>query len=383
MQKYNFYLKISSINRVFFCFFALIMILKKLHLINYKNFASAEFDFNPKINCFIGNNGVGKTNVLDAVYYLSFTKGYFNNIASQHIKHNEDFFVVEGVYTNDNKEFSIHCSLKKGHKKMVKKNGKVYEKLSEHIGAIPLVIISPYDSNLISEGSDTRRKFIDSVISQSNIKYLNHLLKYNKLLAQRNSLLKYFASNHTFDALNLTVYNEQIIPLGEYIYQQRTKFLEDFTPIFKQRYKEISNGSESVAITYKSQLNEANFKDLLQKNLQKDRITQYSTQGIHKDDLVFSIKDFPVKKFGSQGQQKSFLIALKLAQFDFIKKQSGKKPILLLDDIFDKLDNNRVTQLIKLVNDANFGQIFITDTHQERTENIIKKTNQEYQFFNL
>lgn len=383
MQKYNFYLKINSINRVFFCFFAFRMILKKLHLVNYKNFASAEFNFNPKINCFIGNNGVGKTNVLDAIYYLSFTKGYFNNIASQHIKHNEMFFVVEGNYINKDKEFTIHCSLKKGHKKMVKNNGKEYEKLSEHIGTIPLVIISPYDSNLISEGSDTRRKFIDSVISQSKTTYLNSLLKYNKLLAQRNSLLKYFASNHTFDSLNLAVYDEQIIPLGQYIHQKRSEFLKAFTPIFKQRYLEISNGNENVEITYKSQLNETNFAELLQKNRQKDRLTQYSTQGIHKDDLLFNINDFPVKKFGSQGQQKSFLIALKLAQFDFIKKQSGKKPILLLDDIFDKLDDNRVTQLIKLVNDTNFGQIFITDTHQERTENTIKKTNQKYQFFNL
>ena len=383
MQKYNFYLKISSIIRVFFCFFALAMILKNLHLINYKNFAVADFDFNPKINCFIGNNGVGKTNVLEAIYYLSFTKGYFNNIASQHIKHQQDFFVVEGNYQHQEREFSIHCSLKKGLKKMVKKNGKLYEKLSEHIGTIPLVIISPYDSNLISEGSETRRKFMDSVISQSDATYLNNLLKYNKLVQQRNSLLKYFAANHTFDALNLTVYNEQILPLGEFIHQKRNDFLNEFTPIFKQRYFDISNGSESVNIWYKSQLNETPFKDLIQKNIQKDRIAQYTTQGIHKDDLLFSIGEYPVKKFGSQGQQKSFLIALKLAQFDFIKKQSGKKPILLLDDIFDKLDDNRVTELVKLVNNNDFGQLFITDTHQERTENIIKKTKQEYQIFNL
>jgi DNA replication and repair protein RecF len=383
MQKYNFYLKFSSINRLFFCFFALNMILKKIHLINYKNFASAEFNFNTKINCFIGNNGVGKTNVLDAIYYLSFTKGYFNSIASQHIKHNENFFLIEGIYQSNKKEFSVHCSLKKGHKKLVKKNGKAYEKLSEHIGTIPLVIISPYDRNLISEGSETRRKFVDSVMSQSDIQYLNNLLKYNKLIAQRNSLLKYFASNHTFDALNLSVYNEQIIPLGETIHDKRKQFLNEFTPIFKQRYFEISGGNETVDILYKSQLNEYSFSDLIKKNIQKDRITQYSTQGIHKDDLIFTIDNYPVKKFGSQGQQKSFLIALKLAQFDFIKKQSEKKPILLLDDIFDKLDDNRVSQLIELVNNSNFGQIFITDTHQERTENIIKKTNQKYQFFKL
>ena len=224
---------------------------------------------------------------------------------------------------------------------------------------------------------------MDSVISQSDLTYLNNLINYNKLLLQRNSLLKYFAANHTFDALNLSVYNEQIIPLGEYIYQKRKEFLNEFTPIFKQRYLDISNGKESVEITYKSQLNEQNYSDLIQNNIQKDRIAQYSTQGIHKDDLLFTINTYPVKKFGSQGQQKSFLIALKLAQFDFMKRQSGKKPILLLDDIFDKLDDNRVTQLIKLVNNANFGQIFITDTHQERTENILKKTNQEYQFFKL
>ncbi len=359
------------------------MILKKLHLINYKNFAAAEFDFTHKINCFIGNNGVGKTNVLDAIYYLSFTKGYFNSIASQHIKHEQDFFVIEGDYNSDNKDFNIHSSLKKGHKKTIKLNGKLYDKLADHIGKIPLVIISPYDSNLIIEGSETRRKFLDGVIAQADINYLNNLIKYNKLIAQRNSLLKYFAANHTFDALNLSVYNEQLIPIANKIYAKRMEFLKDFTPIFNQRYSEISNGKELVELQYKSQLHQSDFKDLIEKNIQKDRLAQYTTQGIHKDDLIFKINKYPVKKFGSQGQQKSFLIALKLAQFDFIKQQANKKPILLLDDIFDKLDENRVSQLIELVNNDTFGQIFITDTHQERTENILKKNNMDYKIYTL
>ncbi len=359
------------------------MILKKINLINYKNFAIAEFDFNAKINCFTGNNGVGKTNVLEAIYYLSFTKGYFNNIAAQHIKHQQDFFVIEGLYYNDNKDINVHCSLKKGYKKIIKKNGKLYDKLSEHIGTIPLVIISPYDSNLIVEGSDTRRKFIDSVIAQLDNSFLQKLLKYNKLISQRNSLLKYFAANHTFDALNLEVYNEQIIPLGEAIFTKRSVFLEKFIPIFKERYQNISSGIERVDLEYKSQLHNANFKDLLKNNTQKDRILQHTSHGIHKDDLIFKIDEYPIKKYGSQGQQKSFLIALKLAQFDFIKNISGKKPILLLDDIFDKLDESRVSKLIDLVNKDTFGQIFITDTHRNRTENILKKSNQEYHFFEL
>ena len=359
------------------------MYLQKLSLINFKNFDSQIFDFEDKINCFVGNNGVGKTNVLDAIYYLSFAKSYFNPVASQNIKHNEEFFVVDGTYLINDRSENVSCSLKRGHKKVVKKNGKPYEKFSEHIGYLPLVIISPADRDLITEGSDTRRKFIDSVISQSDKSYLQSLLNYNKVLTQRNSMLKYFAANRTFDAVSLLVYNEQLEKYGNAIFEKRKLFLEDFIPIFKKRYEAITNSEEEVNLKFKSQLIDTDFKTLFELNVDKDRVLQYTSVGIHKDDLTFEIDKYPIKKFGSQGQQKSYLIALKLAQFDFIKRQSNLKPILLLDDIFDKLDDLRVQKLIGLVNNDEFGQLFISDTHKERTEEIVKKTNKHYKIFEL
>ena len=359
------------------------MYLKKIALLNYKNFDSVAFEFNAKINCFVGFNGVGKTNALDAIYQLAFTKGYFNSIAVQNIQHDKDFFLIEGTFDLNEKEELISCSIKKGLKKVVKRNGKEYEKLSEHIGLIPLVIISPNDTNLISEGSDVRRKFMDSVIAQSDKVYLQHLIAYNKVLSQRNSLLKYFALNHTFDALNIDIYNKQLIEFGEPIYQKRKEFSKKFEPIFIDRYKHISSENENVNFSYKTNLDINSFEELLISNLEKDRLLQYTSVGIHRDDLLFSIDEFPIKKFGSQGQQKSYLIALKLAEFDFVKSQSKLTPILLLDDIFDKLDENRVAKIIALVNDGNFGQIFISDTHADRTENVIKKTKQPYKMFIL
>jgi len=359
------------------------MILQHISLLNYKNFESISFDFNDKINCFVGNNGVGKTNVLDAIYHLSYGKSYFNPIASQNINHNADFFVVDGAYLKAERNEKIVISLKKNQKKIIKRNGKTYDRFSDHVGFLPLVIISPADNDLISEGSETRRKFLDSIISQSDKNYLTTLIKYNKTLQQRNSLLKYFASNNTFNADTLAVYNEQLSAFGKVVFDIRTAFIADFTPIFIDKYRELSNNNEEVTLSYKSQLNEKKLPELLAENLQKDKILQYTSVGIHKDDLVFGISEYPIKKFGSQGQQKSFLIALKLAQFDFLKQQSGIKPILLLDDIFDKLDEDRVSQLIALVNKDEFGQIFISDTHAERTENIIQKTNKSYQLFKL
>lgn len=359
------------------------MLLKKLSLVNYKNFDSKEFDFDAKINCFVGSNGIGKTNILDAIYHLSFGKSYFNPIASQNIKHGEDFFVVDGLFFKDERDEKIICSLKKGAKKVIKRNGKAYDKFSDHIGFLPLVIISPADRDLILEGSDTRRKFIDGVISQSNKEYLTALLKYNKILLQRNSLLKYFAVNHTFDKTTLSVYNEQLQEYGSIIHKERVAFLNAFIPIFKEQYAAISGGKENVTITYNSKLLEKNLLQLFDESLEKDRAVQYTTVGTHKDDLSFEINDYPVKKFGSQGQQKSFLIALKLAQFNFIKEQAKTTPILLLDDIFDKLDENRVAQIVSLVDDHNFGQIFISDTHADRTENVVKNIHQSYKIFKL
>ncbi len=359
------------------------MILKSLSLINYKNFDSKSLDLNEKINCIVGNNGIGKTNILDAIYHLSFGKSYFNPVATQNIKHGEDFFVINGEYIKNEKPEKVVVSLKRGQKKVIKRNGKPYDKFSEHIGFLPLVIISPADRDLIVEGSDVRRKFIDSVISQSDKTYLSNLLNYNKILAQRNALLKYFALNHTFNPDTIAVYNDQLTQYGTVVFEKRQQFLETFTPIFKTRYKTISNGNEKIGLVYNSHLFEDHLKSLLKQQINKDKALQYTSVGIHKDDLSFNIEGHPIKKFGSQGQQKSFLVALKLAQFDFIKAQSGVNPILLLDDIFDKLDEHRVAQIIKLVGEDSFGQIFISDTHAERTENTVKQAHQSYEVFKL
>jgi len=359
------------------------MILKSITLTNYKSFSAKTVNLDPKINCFIGPNGVGKSNVLDAIYHLSFGKSYFNPISSQNIKHVEDFFAIKGLYRNESKEEVVIINFKKNDKKVIKRNNKKYEKFSDHIGFIPLVIISPSDRNLIAEGSDIRRKFIDSVISQSDKKYLENLINYNKILTQRNSLLKLFFKNKKFDKQTIQVYDSQLESIGEKIHIKRKIFLNDFVPVFKDKYKSISNNNEEVDIKYKTDLEFDKLSVLLQNNLEKDMFLQYTSKGIHKDDLIFNINDYSVKKFGSQGQQKSLLIALKLAQFDFLKSQNKNNPILLLDDIFDKLDKNRVKQIINLVSDDDFGQIFISDTDEERTKESIKEINNTNKIFNL
>ncbi len=359
------------------------MFLSSLALVNFKNFEAHSFEFDAKINCFVGPNGVGKTNVLDAIYQLSFGKSYFNPVALQNIKHGEDFLVIDGRYHKLDQEEQVVLGVKKGQKKTIKRNGKPYDKISDHIGFIPLVIISPSDRDLITEGSETRRKFIDGVIAQGDAQYLRNLLDYQKTLGQRNALLKYFHLNHTFDDETLSIYNEQLSTLGHAIYEKRRLFIETFLPIFAERYRFISQGKERVHIDYKSQLHEEELKDLLVQNSARDRASQYTNYGVHKDDLIFNINGYPIKKFGSQGQQKSLLIALKLAQFDFLKDLSDTAPILLLDDIFDKLDETRVSQIIGLVDQESFGQIFISDTHSERTESVVKSVHQSYKIFNL
>ena len=359
------------------------MHLKQLSLVNYKNFESREFEFDNKINCFVGNNGIGKTNILDAIYHLALGKSYFNPIASQNITHGKDFFLLEGSFEKNGRGEKIVCSLKKGGKRMIKRNGKVYDRLSDHIGLLPLVMISPSDRDLILEGSETRRKFMDGVISQSSPEYLRNLIRYNKVLAQRNSLLKFFALNNTFDSDTLSVYDEQLQLLGTLIFQERILFLEAFVPLFREQYQAISGGNELVNLRYQSTLQDGELLEQLRSNINRDRALQYTSVGIHKDDLRFEISDHPIKKFGSQGQQKSFLISLKFAQFQLIKKQEKTNPILLLDDIFDKLDENRVAHIITLVEDENFGQIFLSDTHPERTENVVRAIHQSYKIFKL
>ena len=359
------------------------MYLKQLSLTQYKNIRSKTFDFNPKINCFVGDNGKGKSNLLDAIYHLAFGKSYFNPIASQNIQLGEDFFVIEGRYEREKREEKIVCSLKKGQKKVMKRNGKVYEKLSDHIGLIPTVIISPADRDLIAEGSSNRRKFMDGVIGQTDALFLQNLIDYNKILSQRNALLKFFALNNTFDPDTLAVYNDQLSQRSTALYEKRKAFMETFIPVFNTRYKDISKGKEQVDLEYESQLHENSHEALLESNLDKDKVLQYTSSGIHKDDINFLLEDQPIKKFGSQGQQKTFLIALKLAQFDFLKKQTGGAPLLLLDDAFDKLDQKRVTQIISLVDQNDFGQIFLTDTHEERTLDALHSLKSSYELFKL
>ena len=359
------------------------MFLKELSLTNYKNFESLKFSFDTKIICFVGLNGVGKTNILDSIYHLSYTKSYFNPIPSQNIKHGETFFFISGRYMIHDKEENILVSLKKGDKKIIKRNNKLYKKFSDHIGKIPLVLISPDDRNLIIEGSETRRKFIDGIISQTDKEYLNNLIDYNKTLKQRNALLKMFYDNSESIRKTIDIYDRQLSSDAQKIYDKRREFLNEFIPIFKSRYKELSNDKENVEIKHSSDISpDQNLYKLLKNSLEKDLRFQYTTKGIHKDDLNLNLDKFPIKKYGSQGQQKTFLIAMKLAQFDYLSKLDSK-PILLLDDIFDKLDDTRVKQIINLVNQEKFNQIFISDTNKTRSENIIKKVNKSYKIFEI
>jgi len=360
------------------------MHLKELKFTNFKNYPEGEIHFSPKINCFIGDNGVGKTNILDAIYYLSFCKSYFNPIDSQNIRHNHDFFAIHGQYEqkNGSKE-KVQCILKPNKKKQFKLNNKEYDRLADHIGFIPLVMISPYDRDLINNHSDVRRKYLDGVISQFNATYLSHLLQYNKTLQQRNALLKNFAENRYFEADLLEIWDGKLQELGTEIYQVRQAFIKDFRPIFQKYFNFISEGSEEVSVHYISQLENESLNNLLKQSIQKDRTVRYTTVGIHKDDLEFKISGYPIKKFGSQGQQKSFVIAIKLAQFEYMRQLKTQKPILLLDDIFDKLDDKRVEKIVKLVNEEEFGQVFITDTQQERIEHIFKNHSIDHKIFRI
>lgn len=359
------------------------MHLENIHIVNFKNWEQASASFSEKVNCFVGSNASGKTNLLDAIHYLSMCKSYFNSGDRQNIRDTSDFFVVEGSFAKGDVDFDIYCGLKRDQKKIFKRNKKPYDKLTEHIGQFPSVVISPYDRDLITEGSEVRRRFMDVVISQSDPVYLDDLVRYKKALNQRNTLLKYFMANQVFDAENLEIYDLEMSTRAMPIYEKRKHFIQELQPLLKHYYEFISDKSESPELHYKSDLEAGELKDLLSANLQKDRFSQYTGVGIHKDDLEFSIDGRSVKKFGSQGQQKSYLIALKLAQYEFLKKSNGAKPMLLLDDVFDKLDEGRVEQLIKLVNDEEFGQIFITDTHMERTGELVKKINRDARVFRV
>jgi DNA replication and repair protein RecF len=360
------------------------MFLHKLIISNFKNYSEATLEFSEKINCFTGNNGVGKTNILDAVYYLSFCKSYFNVVDAQNILHHHDFFALHGYYHYPTKTPDhISCQVKLNHRKVFKANTREYDRLSDHIGNFPLVMISPYDRDLINDGSELRRKYLDSVISQFDHSYLDHLMSYNKALQQRNALLKQMAEQRYFDAVSLEIWSEKLQSHGTPIFEKRTAFIKEFNPLFETHYQFLSGNAEQVGIDYNSLLTHSPMGDLMTESVEKDRVLRYTSTGIHKDDLDFTINGYPLKKFGSQGQQKTFVIALKLAQFEFTRKIKGFKPILLFDDIFDKLDDSRVEQIVKLVSGNNFGQVFITDTQRQRIEKIFHTISIDHKIFNV
>ena len=360
-----------------------LMHLKNLKLLNFKNYAEVNVDFSSHINCFLGDNGGGKTNLLDAVFYLAFCKSFFNPIDSQIIKDNESMMVVTGEFEKDKQKEKIHFGLKKGQKKQLKRNKKIYDKLADHIGFIPLVMISPSDSLLILEGSEVRRKFLDLIISQYNRNYLESLIQYNKALSQRNRLLKKFMELRQFDEASLEIWDDQLIKYGLPVHKARMEFIVEFMPLFQKHYNFISEKSEAVKLIYQSQLDGENFEDLLKTQREKDRRLTYSSAGIHKDDLIFEIGDKPLKKFGSQGQQKTYLLALKLAQAEYLKEIKNAAPILLLDDIYDKLDENRIEKLMDVVQKDWFGQVFITDTHLERLPTLFDQWKTNYKAFKI
>ncbi len=359
------------------------LFLKKISIINYKNILDKEYVLDPKINCFVGDNGVGKTNILDAVYHLSMGKSYFNVKNDQLINRGKDYMLVDGVFELNNKNESIVFSLKIGEKKVLKRNGKPYKKFSNHIGLIPVVLISPYDNDLINEGSSERRKFIDSIISQNDKEYLINLIAYTRVIQNRNKLLKQYNRSVDFDLDTIKVYDDQIYKLSEPIFKARDKFIKEFTPLVLEKYKHISDDKEKISIEYKSDLINNNIENLIKDSFQKDVILQYTSVGLHKDDFVFNIDENRIKRFGSQGQQKSFLIALKLAQFDYLKNETGNSPILLMDDVFDKLDLMRVKRIVEIVNSTNFGQLFLSDTDKERIEKVLSSLNLSSKIFEV
>lgn len=358
-----------------------IMILKRISILNYKNLEQVELSFSPKLNCFFGQNGMGKTNLLDAVYFLSFCKSAGNLIDSQNICHDADFFVIQGFYeAADGTPEEIYCGMKRRQKKQFKRNKKEYTRLSDHIGFLPLVMVSPADSELIAGGSDERRRFMDVVISQYDKEYLDALIRYNKALVQRNTLLK---SEQPVEEELFLVWEEMMAQAGEVVFRKREAFIREFIPIFQSFYSFISQDREKVGLSYDSHARDASLLEVLKESRARDQIMGYSLRGVHKDELNMLLGDFPIKREGSQGQNKTYLVALKLAQFDFLKRTGTTVPLLLLDDIFDKLDASRVEQIIKLVAGNSFGQIFITDTNREHLDRILHKVGSDYKMFRV
>ena len=355
------------------------MILRKLSILNYKNIAEATLELSPKMNCFIGRNGMGKTNVLDAIYYLSFCRSAGNPIDSQVIRHEEPFFMLEGNYDED---LCISVAMKRGTKKHFKRNKKEYKRLSEHIGLIPLVVVAPSDTLLIEGTSEERRKLMDMVISQYDRSYIDALARYNNAHQQRNTLLK--MEDEEPDPLLMQLWEEQMAESGEELYQKRKAFVDELEPIFQDYYQRISGGQERVGLSYVSHCQRGPLLEVIQRDRTKDRAVGYSLHGVHRDDLEFTLDGHPMRREGSQGQNKTYVIALKLAQFDFLKRTASQTtPLLLLDDIFDKLDAERVEQIVRLVSSDSFGQIFITDTNRDHLDQILRSSALDYRIFHV
>lgn len=371
------------------------MILRKLSILNYKNIGEAQLELSPKMNCFIGRNGMGKTNVLDAVYYLSFCRSASNPIDSQVIRHDEPFCMIEGEYGEGDERLKmkdekliISVGMKRGQKKHFKRNKKEYKRLSEHIGLIPLVVVSPADTLLIEGGSEERRKLMDMVIAQYDRSYIDALSRYNNALQQRNTLLKQASapevSSAAFDPLLIQLWEEQMAEAGEQLFEKRRAFVDELVPLFQQYYEHISGGQERVGLTYVSHCQRGPLLEVIQRDRHKDLAVGYSLHGVHRDDLEFTLDGHLMKREGSQGQNKTYVIALKLAQFDFLKRTGAQTtPLLLLDDIFDKLDAQRVEQIVRLVSSDNFGQIFITDTNRDHLDQILSTTTLDYKIFHV
>ncbi len=361
--------------------YARCMRLNSLNLLNYRNLREVSIELSPKINCLIGRNGMGKTNLLDAVYYLSFCKSTVTVADNSNIMHDEPFFMLQGNYVSDSGiEEEISCGLKRGEKKQFKRNKKAYSRLSEHIGSVPLVLVSPADNELIAGGGEERRRFMDVVISQYDKEYLAALIKYNRALQQRNVMLR---AEHAPDAEVISLIEEMMETEAVAIHDGRKRFVEELVPIFSEFHSAITGGNEQVSLRYRSHLNDASLCDLLQASRVDDRNLGYTSKGVHRDELVMQLGGYPIRKEGSQGQNKSFLVALKLAQFDFLRRKGGELPLLLLDDIFDKLDSCRVEQIVNLVSGDGFGQIFITDVNREHIDMILERMNSSYRLFEV
>jgi len=349
------------------------MLLTRLSLFNFKNYEEAQLEFQGDIQYFVGKNGSGKTNLLDAIHYLSFTKSAINSTDNHHIRTGQNQFLIKGEFAKGSNHHQVVCSFQQGMKKVIREDEVECAKLSTHIGKYPVVLVAPNDIELIWDGSELRRKFFDSLLSQIDKNYLENLILYFQYLKQRNSLLKLFAERGSIDRDILEAYDQKMIPAGDYIYKKRRAFMVEFLPEFHKHYQFLSGSKEEPQIHYRTELDEAGFKELLTKNLQRDVMIQRTNSGIHRDDFLFSLNGFELKKYGSQGQQKSFLVALKLAEFQTISRYKGLKPLLLLDDIFDKLDDERINKLMTLVADKTFGQLFITDARAGRSKDVLSQ----------